>query len=212
VTQILWLSLRFLLLYALLQTLFMFTPVGGLANRLVGSASAQTLRVCMNRQVMWGVEGNDIHIKVPVQSNAGWKMARASLREGWYTRNIPMFLAIVLAATRTFRGRLFAVLGLGLLGVIALDGLVGAAHAWATMSKVVPFTPAYHVLSVFGVWSLGGLFVAPIFVAAVLALSFLGAQPGLRPAGSTGRNEPCPCGSGLKYKRCCGAQRAAATG
>lgn len=20
----------------------------------------------------------------------------------------------------------------------------------------------------------------------------------------TGRNEPCPCGSGLKYKRCCG--------
>lgn len=21
----------------------------------------------------------------------------------------------------------------------------------------------------------------------------------------TGRNDPCPCGSGLKYKRCCGA-------
>lgn len=23
----------------------------------------------------------------------------------------------------------------------------------------------------------------------------------------TGRNDPCPCGSGLKYKRCCGADR-----
>jgi uncharacterized protein YecA (UPF0149 family) len=24
-------------------------------------------------------------------------------------------------------------------------------------------------------------------------------------ARTTGRNEPCPCGSGKKYKRCCGA-------
>jgi uncharacterized protein len=24
------------------------------------------------------------------------------------------------------------------------------------------------------------------------------------PAPKTGRNEPCPCGSGKKYKRCCG--------
>ena len=26
-----------------------------------------------------------------------------------------------------------------------------------------------------------------------------------RPAAKTGRNEPCPCGSGKKYKKCCGA-------
>lgn len=26
--------------------------------------------------------------------------------------------------------------------------------------------------------------------------------------GKIGRNDPCPCGSGLKYKRCCGAGRA----
>jgi len=25
-----------------------------------------------------------------------------------------------------------------------------------------------------------------------------------RPARKVGRNQPCPCGSGLKYKRCCG--------
>jgi uncharacterized protein len=27
-----------------------------------------------------------------------------------------------------------------------------------------------------------------------------------RPAGGSGRNAPCPCGSGLKYKKCCGAR------
>ena len=26
-----------------------------------------------------------------------------------------------------------------------------------------------------------------------------------RRATKTGRNDPCPCGSGRKYKRCCGA-------
>jgi hypothetical protein len=30
-----------------------------------------------------------------------------------------------------------------------------------------------------------------------------GAQPYRRPTPKTGRNEPCPCGSGLKHKRCC---------
>ena len=25
------------------------------------------------------------------------------------------------------------------------------------------------------------------------------------PAGKTGRNDPCPCGSGKKFKKCCGA-------
>jgi uncharacterized protein YecA (UPF0149 family) len=29
----------------------------------------------------------------------------------------------------------------------------------------------------------------------------------LRDVRSVGRNDPCPCGSGLKYKRCCGANR-----
>ena len=30
------------------------------------------------------------------------------------------------------------------------------------------------------------------------------APPPARGAASVGRNEPCPCGSGLKHKRCCG--------
>jgi uncharacterized protein YecA (UPF0149 family) len=29
------------------------------------------------------------------------------------------------------------------------------------------------------------------------------AQPA--PSGKVGRNDPCPCGSGKKFKKCCGA-------
>ena len=31
------------------------------------------------------------------------------------------------------------------------------------------------------------------------------ARPGAAPAAKVGRNDPCPCGSGKKYKKCCGA-------
>ena len=37
-----------------------------------------------------------------------------------------------------------------------------------------------------------------------------GAQPQRRRAPKVGRNDPCPCGSGRKYKRCCGARADAA--
>jgi len=30
-------------------------------------------------------------------------------------------------------------------------------------------------------------------------------QPYRRQTGKVGRNDPCPCGSGKKYKKCCGA-------
>jgi len=28
----------------------------------------------------------------------------------------------------------------------------------------------------------------------------------IKAEGETGRNDPCPCGSGKKYKKCCGAK------
>ncbi|MBI4881137.1 MAG: SEC-C domain-containing protein [Planctomycetes bacterium] len=33
-----------------------------------------------------------------------------------------------------------------------------------------------------------------------------------RAAPTVGRNDPCPCGSGRKYKKCCGANTAASQG
>jgi uncharacterized protein YecA (UPF0149 family) len=29
-------------------------------------------------------------------------------------------------------------------------------------------------------------------------------RPIRKPLGKVGRNDPCPCGSGKKYKKCCG--------
>ncbi|MBS6592270.1 MAG: SEC-C domain-containing protein [Ruminococcus sp.] len=28
--------------------------------------------------------------------------------------------------------------------------------------------------------------------------------PGIKPSSKVGRNDPCQCGSGKKYKKCCG--------
>lgn len=51
-----------------------------------------------------------------------------------------------------------------------------------------------------------GLF--PLLIAGVLSwrawAQVLGLQPRLQPSVSPKRNAPCPCGSGKKYKHCCG--------
>jgi len=36
------------------------------------------------------------------------------------------------------------------------------------------------------------------------AISWLMEQTGIKIISRVGRNEPCPCGSGKKYKKCCG--------
>ena len=41
--------------------------------------------------------------------------------------------------------------------------------------------------------------------AAILHLRHLARERPARPAVRTGRNDPCPCGSGKKFKKCCGA-------
>ncbi len=41
--------------------------------------------------------------------------------------------------------------------------------------------------------------------AAVIAERALAAERGQRVVSKTGRNDPCPCGSALKFKKCCGA-------
>ena len=35
-------------------------------------------------------------------------------------------------------------------------------------------------------------------------------KPSKRESGKVGRNDPCPCGSGKKYKKCCGTMGATA--
>jgi hypothetical protein len=205
VTRILRFSLRFLLLYALLQFAFSFTPPRELGSRLVASVAAQTLQLCMARNVDWALRGDEIQISVRFKVEERWKQATSKLGAAWYTRNIPMFVALVLAALKRGRRGILLFLGVGGFAVILLDGIIVASHAWAGMKSSIPYNTAGHVLSVFGVWTLGGFFVAPIFLGAALALAILG-DPGRGPKRQVGRNNPCPCGSGRKYKGCCASE------
>jgi uncharacterized protein YecA (UPF0149 family) len=37
----------------------------------------------------------------------------------------------------------------------------------------------------------------------IAKLSYNNKSQGLKSAAKVGRNDPCPCGSGKKYKKCC---------
>jgi hypothetical protein len=60
-------------------------------------------------------------------------------------------------------------------------------------------------------WKLDAVFdeLEPRFGAALRALGGSGVAPAsapiTRPGSKLGRNDPCPCGSGKKWKKCCGA-------
>jgi preprotein translocase subunit SecA len=49
-----------------------------------------------------------------------------------------------------------------------------------------------------------GKTVADVFASMMSQAGRAALQPAARPAPATGRNDPCPCGSGKKYKKCCG--------
>ena len=43
------------------------------------------------------------------------------------------------------------------------------------------------------------------FITAVVSGPAAQSEPHIRPEPKVGRNDPCHCGSGRKYKKCCGA-------
>jgi len=58
-----------------------------------------------------------------------------------------------------------------------------------------------------------GLAAYPDSVATALEMGGLPVRPAAGPAPRpVGRNDPCPCGSGKKYKRCCWRKRSASSG
>lgn len=91
-----------------------------------------------------------------------------------------------------------------------------APGAWAALAEdertqvlLVPFVafvdeiddPAFAAVEDIGACLDEAALAIPRVVIALRKLAQLS-----RPAhGKTGRNDPCPCGSGKKYKRCCGA-------
>jgi hypothetical protein len=133
---------------------------------------------------------------------------------------VPLLAALILATPGWRwgrRGRALA-LGLGLLTltqiafvlvtivatqqspVMSPDGMIQVAGFGPIKQRV--FYALYYFFDLMG----RGFFALLIYLG-LIGLGWNGPEPvAPRPAGRrVGRNEPCPCGSGLKYKRCCQA-------
>lgn len=201
-TSIFWLSLRFLALYAVLLAAFAFPPLHQIAGAIVGAGAAEILAWCVGAPVNWALSPGGIDFSVL----AGEPRYTITMPILEHVRNLPLFFAIVLAAAKVRRRGLLLVLGCGAFALIVLDSLIVAAETWEYVADTVPFNRAYQVLALFRVYhatGAAGMFAAPVFIGALIALTFLGSERGTESVAN--RNAPCPCGSGLKFKRCCGA-------
>jgi len=208
-TSVLFLSLRFLACYVVLLGVL----VSSLGNHLVAGAisatAAEVLERCTGYDVDGEIDGDQMHFRVSALQPPPntWNVHVNSIE---HTRNVAMFIAIVLAADWVPRWRprrgLLAVLFLGTLGLVLVDGLIVAGDAWQTVSGDLPQNAGYQALATIGVYHAtggAGLFAAPVFVGALSVLALR--RDSIRPDAPPGRNDPCPCGSGRKWKRCCGA-------
>jgi hypothetical protein len=215
-----WLSLRFLGLAAVLFPLFFLPPLRSLCGGLAAVVAAVALGVTSDGSFR-GSEGASESIELGSQklprgmiglttrTGAGSGSRTAEVETFNYIRNVPLFWAALVAAARVRRGRMVVVGLVGSLALLLLDGLVVASAAGEALANVsspqpIHLNAGYQVLAVLAVLhTTGGVFVAPVLIGALAGLVLLG-EP--RPAASAaaGRNQPCPCGSGLKFKRCCG--------
>jgi hypothetical protein len=207
VTRVWWFSVRFLGFYAILLIAFANAPLQRISGALVASGGSLVLQACLGRPVDWSVRGRDLVLSVPPQDGRQAGTATMSILE--HTRNLPLFLAIVLATVfgrgRRPGRRVWYVVAAGSAALVLLDGLIVAAEAWQKLPDDVPYDAAYQVLSVFGVYhttGAAGMFAAPVFVGALAGLWLSRDEA---PRRQPGRNDLCSCGSGRKWKRCCGA-------
>lgn len=127
---------------------------------------------------------------------------------------IPLLLALVIATPGTIRSRLKA-LGAGLLIMLLIT--VPAIMMWAKLTsleleeQISPSALDRGTRSQFFYYAFHGYaFSQPVLaVLTWLTLLMLGVfkksqEKTRKEASAVNRNDPCPCGSGLKYKRCCG--------
>jgi hypothetical protein len=189
---------------ALLLSLALNSPPGRfVTGGVVGWIASTVLAWCWHAPVDWALTDNyDLGLIVPAHGE--WESGTLEIQTLIFVRNIPMFVAMVLATTPIYGRHLLPILLIGLFSLAALDGSVVAYMAWHTLAGVVPPNDlAFNLLALPSVFhTTGGIFAAPIFIAAFIMRLFPATSLQARP-GRVGRNEPCTCGSGLKAKRCC---------
>lgn len=187
-------SLRFLALYVAFLAVFLVPPVLHVASGAVAWVGALVLRACWGAPAAWSLTDAGIMLGSPSQ----WLEMDALTQ----VRNLPLFWAIVLAVARVRRMPMLLVLTVGSAALVLLDGIIIAGDVWTALD--VPANRAFPVVGAFNAFhNTGGMSVAPTFIGALIALTILNQHAAV--LGGARRNDACPCGSGQKLKRCCGA-------
>jgi hypothetical protein len=185
----------------------------------VAAACADALYHFFNSRVSIVSDGSQINVFVTAseQSGFGGQVHSSGLRLSTITYGLPMLMALVVSTRADTIVAKLRALGLGVAVMLLLT--VPAVMVWASVTNLQlkdriaaatngmssdQSTSLYYVFH-------GYAFSQPVLAAGIwMALMMLGLfkqKPRERQAAAssaTGRNDPCPCGSGRKFKRCCG--------
>lgn len=157
----------FVLFSAALLAAFSVGPLRALAGGAVACTASTILQWCWGAPVGWSLTAaNDMAISVPARDV--WESGTVELGTALFVRNMPLFIAIVLAVAPRLRRHVAVLLGAGLIALVLLDGVVVAYTTWRTVAgNVRPTGLVFELLALPSVYSsTGGLFVAPVFLGA----------------------------------------------
>lgn len=145
----------------------------------------------------------------PGQAGGERRRVRQGLWSTGVTWNTPLFVAAILALPGvpwSTRGRAILI-GSGVLAIGHLAGVL--VNAALTRNRLPGVDPGVGAELLQGLAGFLDFVVAPVLPVA-LFLALAGRAPGSARSGRArpARNAPCPCGSGIKYKRCCGRSEA----
>jgi hypothetical protein len=145
-----------------------------------------------------------------VQFVASTNSQSNSLRVDILTYGLPMLVALVLVTRSNSLGAKLRALAIGCGAMFVLT--VCALMAWAKMTSLqldqqtAPWSDqsGFLFLSFHGYGFSQPAIAILIWLTLVMLGLFKGRAKPTSGAGMVGRNASCPCGSGKKYKRCCG--------
>ena len=204
---------RFLVLYLLFFALGLGLSLFHAADTAIVAAAQRQLATLEEPEIRRHFRVEDDGSLVQRVSTSRVRSAELKAHgDGFVSHNLFLFAALVLAwPGLAGRVRLWA-LGLGGVAIFALDVLIVMSVVWkadrlylANAHPEISSGMLAHAAHVVGaLHPTGGFFMLPVFLFGLTLV----AAPGLagrEVAARAGRNEPCPCGSGRKFKRCCGA-------
>lgn len=202
---------KFAALYAVAFWLLWTPAVFGTVHRFFIGTASGVLRLTGGDTIthtIWLHDDRTIHVRaVTPQFRKDFDIP------AHYGTNLAIFAALVLASPDlTWTMRLLGLsAGAALIGVVNTLMMLGTIWNFeARYAELQPLLPT-GVVSLLGrlanqLSPTGGLYMLPIFLWGFVLLSPVLTRDGPVTSARAARNDPCPCGSGRKYKACHGRE------